>query len=146
VLRIQRKASVVWQGSVARGSGVISGGSGALNGLPYDEPTRVGDAQGTTSPEELLAAAHAGCFAMALAAELTKLKSPPEKLDVSAVCTLQERDGRWDIVSSDIDVAAHVSGLDENAFREAVRRADEGCPFSRLVNASGEVCVSAALV
>ena len=82
--RIRRAATSVWEGNVARGAGHISAGSGAFAGLAYSLPTRIGQAEGKTSPEELLAAAHAGCFAMSLASELTTLGSPPEHLEVLA--------------------------------------------------------------
>jgi osmotically inducible protein OsmC len=86
--RISRAASVSWEGNLARGSGAISGDSGAIEGLPYTLATRIADPEGKTSPEELVAAAVGGCFTMSLAGELTRAERPPERLDVSAVCTV----------------------------------------------------------
>src|SRR3954471_21741027 len=81
--RIERNATVIWEGNVARGAGQITAGTGAFGGLPYSLPTRVGAGdEAKTSPEELLAAAHAGCYAMGLASELTKLGAPPQVLEV----------------------------------------------------------------
>jgi len=145
--RITRTADVTWEGNVARGNGSISGGSGAFEGLPYSLPTRIGAAEGKTSPEELLAAAHAGCFAMGLASELTGAEAPPERLDVTCTIVMDEVEGQGhQIVGSEIAAAANAPGLDPAAFDGLVEAADAGCPFSTLLrNAGATVTVSASL-
>jgi len=101
--RVQREANVTWEGNVARGSGAITAGTGAFDELPYSLATRIERADGKTSPEELLAAAHAACFAMSVASELTSAGTPPEHLDITATVTLdQVEDGSHRIVSSEL--------------------------------------------
>jgi osmotically inducible protein OsmC len=147
VPRITRTADVSWEGNVARGNGTITAGSGAFAGLPYSLPTRIGAAEGKTSPEELLAAAHAGCFAMGLAGELTGAGTPPERLDVTCTIVMDEVEGQGhQIVGSTIEAAARVPGLDPDSFDTHVETADAGCPFSTLLkNAGATVSVSATL-
>jgi osmotically inducible protein OsmC len=128
----------VWEGNVARGQGHISAGSGAFEGLAYSLPTRIGKAEGKTSPEELLAAAHAGCFTMGLASELSTLGHPPQRLEVECEILMDEVEGEGhQIVGSSLRVRADAEGVDEKAFAEAVERADEGCPFSALLRRAG---------
>lgn len=145
--RAAREAEVVWEGSSARGRGSITGvSSGAFAALPYSEPTRVGAPEGETSPEELVAAAHAGCFAMSLAAELTRARKPPERLVVRAEIVLDEVEGVGHrIVSSRLVVRARVPGIEQDAFRAAVDDAHAGCTISALVRASAEVSIDAEL-
>jgi osmotically inducible protein OsmC len=145
--RIERTATVTWQGNVARGSGQISAGTGAFSGLPYSLPVRIGAGnEGKTSPEELLAAAHAGCLAMGLASELTKRGAPPEHLEVDCRVTMDEVEGKGhQIVHSTCDVTARADGIGPADFDEAVRLADEECPFSALIRASAAVTVNATL-
>ena len=145
--RITRTAEVTWEGNVARGNGSITAGSGAFSGLPYSLPTRIGAAEGKTSPEELLAAAHAGCFAMGLAGELTGAEAPPERLDVTCTIVMDEVEGQGhQIVGSTIEAVATASGLDPAAFDALVVTADAGCPFSTLLkNAGASVEISATL-
>jgi osmotically inducible protein OsmC len=145
--RIERNATVTWEGSVARGSGEITAGTGAFAGLAYSLPVRVGAGdEGKTSPEELLAAAHAGCYAMGLAAELSKLEAPPKRLEVRCRMTMDEVAGKGhQIVHSTIDASARADGVEADAFAEAARRADEECPFSALIRASAGVTVNATL-
>jgi osmotically inducible protein OsmC len=146
VPRVERSASVSWEGNLARGEGRISAPSGVLSEAPYSAATRIASRPETTSPEELLAAAHAGCFAMSLAGELTRAGTPPERLDVSANVTLDEVPGRGHlVVRSAISACARVPGADEASFAQAVEAADEGCTFSALVRASAEVQVDATL-
>src|SRR4051812_30764956 len=90
VPRIERSAHIVWEGSSAKGNGLISGESGAFSELPFNEPSRVGAPGGKTSPEELLAAAHGGCLTMSAAAELTRDRTPPERLDVTVTVVMDE--------------------------------------------------------
>jgi osmotically inducible protein OsmC len=146
--RVTREAEVSWEGSSAKGRGAITAASsGAFAGLPYSEPIRIA-ATGVeeTSPEELLAAAHAACYAMSLAAELTRDRTPPERLDVRSTVVLDEVEGEGHrIVASELAVKARVRGSDDGAFRAAVARADDGCTFSALIRASGTVSIDATL-
>jgi osmotically inducible protein OsmC len=144
---VARDAEVVWEGSSARGRGAITAASsGAFAGLPFSEPARIGDPDGQTSPEELVAAAHAACYAMSLAAELTRAKTPPERVMVRASVVIDEVEGAGHrIVASDLVVRARVPGSDDAAFRRAVEEADEGCPLSALIRASAAVSVDARL-
>jgi osmotically inducible protein OsmC len=137
---------VVWEGNVARGQGTISAGTGAFTALPYSLPTRVAAPAETTSPEELLAAAHAGCFGMSLATELTQAGTPPERLDVSCTVTMDEVEGKGHlIVDSTIEATARVPGLDRDSFAQVVETADAGCSMSALIRASASVSVNARL-
>ena len=145
--RVERGAHVSWDGNLARGVGLISGKTGAFADLPYSLPTRIGAPDGKTSPEELLAAAHAGCLAMSLAGELTAAGTPPERIDVEATIRLDERPGRGHvIVASNVEIRGRVSGLTANAWEQAVEQADHGCTFSTLLRDAGaEVQVDARL-
>ena len=141
--RIERHADVVWDGSVARGSGAINAGTGAFTGLGFSLPSRIGkDGGGKTSPEELVAAAHAGCFAMSLAGELREAEP---RLDVRASVVMNEVEGKGHVVvESQLRVRARVN-VDEATFRSAVVAADEGCPISQLIRASAKVTIDAEL-
>ena len=141
--RVDRRAEVSWNGNLARGEGRISAPSGAFAGLPYSAATRVAARGETTSPEELLAAAHAGCFAMSLAGEL---REQDARIAVTANVVLDELEGQGHrIVESQLTVRAQAPGLGQDAFDEAVRAADEGCPFSRLIAAGAKVTIDARL-
>ena len=137
--RIERHANVVWEGNLARGHGAMTAAtSGAFIGLSYSLPTRIGDAEGKTSPEELLAAAHGGCFTMSLAGELTGAGTPPGRLDVHCRITMDEVEGRGHlIVHSALEVRASVPDLAEDAFATAVEAAHRGCSFSSLLRDAG---------
>ena len=145
--RIVREADVTWEGNVSRGSGALTAAtSGAFTGLPYSLPTRIGAAEGKTSPEELLAAAHAGCFTMSLASELSNAGTPPERLEVRCTITMDEVEGAGHrIVASAIEARGRVPQIGEEAFAAAAKAAHEGCPFSHLIKASADVTVSAVL-
>jgi len=144
--RVQREAAVTWEGNVARGNGAINAATGAFERLPYSLATRVEKPDGKTSPEELLAAAHAGCYAMSLAGELTREGSPPDHLDVRAKVTLdQVEDGSHQIVASELLARARVTGIDQQGLDRIAQVASDGCTFSKLINASGTVTVSATL-
>jgi osmotically inducible protein OsmC len=137
--RIVRAADVTWEGNHARGAGTLTAASsGAFIELPYSLPSRIDKNAGKTSPEELLAAAHGGCFTMSLTGELTKAGVPPERLDVRCTITMDEVEGRGHlIVHSAVDVRARVPGIDREAFEAVVRTADEGCSFSALLRDAG---------
>jgi len=138
VPRIERNAQVVWEGNVARGQGRIAAASGAFADLPYSLATRIGSPEGRTSPEELLAAAHGGCFTMSLATELVQAGTPPGRLVVDCQIVMDEVEGQGhQIVGSNVTVSAEVDGLDEPSLREAIAKADEGCPFSALLKRAG---------
>ena len=144
--RVQREAGVTWEGNVARGSGAISGATGAFSDLPYSLATRIEKPDGKTSPEELLAAAHAACFAMSLASELSSAGSPPEHLDVRATVTLdQVEDGSHRIVSSELLARARVTEMDNETLERLAQSASDGCTLTKLIEASATVTVNATL-
>jgi osmotically inducible protein OsmC len=145
--RVTRDAEVVWEGSSARGRGAITAAtSGAFAGLPYSEPTRIQETAEETSPEELLAAAHAACFSMSLAAELTRRRMPPGRLRVRSTVVIDEVEGAGHrIVASQLVVRASGSGIDAEGLRAAGVDADSGCPLSALIRASAEVTIDAQL-
>ena len=136
---IKRSAEVVWEGTIARGGGQLSGGSGAFAGLPVTAASRFGEPEGKTTPEELIAAAHATCFTMALGSVLAREHTPPDRLAVSAVCTLEEVDGNYTITSSELEVVGRVPGIDEAAFERAAHVAEESCPVSRALAGNVEI-------
>jgi osmotically inducible protein OsmC len=145
--RIVRESTVSWEGNVARGHGTMSAGSStAFAGLPFTLASRIGVPEDKTSPEELLAAAHGACLTMSLANELATAGTPPDRLDVSCVITMDEVEGKGhQIVHSELHAGGTVPGCDEAAFAQAAEAADAGCPFSALIRASATVAVSATL-
>jgi lipoyl-dependent peroxiredoxin len=140
----QRSAVTTWEGSLAAGRGRIEIGSGAWDGLEVTWAARTEQPGGKTSPEELAAAAHSSCFAMALALRLGERHTPPQRLRVEASVTLDEVDGTPTIVSSDLTVRAQVDGLANEGFQQAVADAAELCPVSRLF-AGARIAVAATL-
>ena len=144
---IERTAHVGWDGNLARGAGTLDSESGAFARLPFSLPSRVGDPGGKTSPEELLAAAHGGCLTMSLAGELTSAGTPPGRLDIAVTIVMDEVEGQGhQIVASHVEFLATVAGIDDAALQEAVEKADEGCPFSQLLERAGaSVTVTARL-
>jgi osmotically inducible protein OsmC len=136
--RIERTSEIAWEGNVARGQGAISAGTGAFTDLPFSLPTRIGAAEGKTSPEELLAAAHGGCLTMSIASELTQAGTPPGRLDVTTTVVMDEVEGEGhQIVASHVTVRAQVDGADQAALDAALEKADAGCPFSALLKKAG---------
>ena len=136
-----------WRGSLSRGSGVASAGTGAFE-LPVDIPSRVGAAGEVerTSPEELLAAAHATCYVTSLAGEIARAGGTVETLAVRCVVTMDEVGEKGHlIVASDVDVEVHADAISQEGLDAAARAADEGCPFSALIRASAAVSVRARL-
>src|SRR6266542_1808950 len=142
----ERTASVTWQGDLMSGSGRIdSVGSGALSGLDITWASRAEpDESGRTSPEELIAAAHASCFSMALSHGLAEAGNPPERLEVSATVTLSLDDGPK-VSSSRITVRGTVPGLDADGFAQAAQGAADGCPVSGALKGNLEITVDAEL-
>ena len=145
--RIERIAQISWEGNAARGIGTLTAGSGAFTELEFSLPTRIGQPEGKTSPEELLAAAHGGCITMSLSGELSKAGTPPGRLDASCRIVMDEVEGQGhQIVASHVDFVVAVEGIDDAVLQELVAKADEGCPFSQLLKRGGaEVRVSARL-
>lgn len=142
-----RRADVHWTGDLASGKGNVSGSSsGAFKQLEVSWARRSEpDANGVTSPEELLAAAHASCFAMALSAGLGRAGSPPEELDVSATVTFDKVGDGFKVVSSALEVRGHVHGMDEATFLKAVEAAKDGCPISQALKGNVELSVKGTL-
>ena len=135
---IERTAQISWDGNLARGEGHISAGTGAFSELPFSLPTRVGQAEGKTSPEELLAAAHGGCIAMSLAGELTSAGTPPGRLDVTTTIHMDEVEGQGhQVVASHVEAVVSADGVDDDALQAALVKADESCPFSQLLKRAG---------
>jgi len=141
-----RTATVTWTGTLAEGSGTVSAGTSQLfTDLPVSWASRTEDAQGRTSPEELLAAAHSSCFAMALSGALTRAGTPPEHMHVSATVTFAKVGEAWSVTRSELDVVGVVPGLDETAFDAAAQAAKDGCPISRALAGNVELVVGSTL-
>ena len=139
----ERRARVTWEGDLMSGGGTIEEvGSGVVGGLDVTWGSRAEEPQGRTSPEELIAAAHASCFSMALSNGLAKQGSPPDRLDVSATVTFVPGTG---ITRSALEVTARVPGIDEAAFREAAEEAKDNCPVSKALAGNVEMSVQARL-
>ncbi|TMQ70736.1 MAG: OsmC family protein [Candidatus Eisenbacteria bacterium] len=137
-----RKASAVWQGDLKSGKGTMTAPSGVMTNAAYSFATRFEEAPGT-NPEELIAAAHAGCFSMALSAELGKAGLTPERVATVAAVTLETVDGKPTVTKSHLTVRAKVPGADNAKFLEIAGGAKAGCPISRLLKA--EITMDAAL-
>jgi len=144
--RIVREAEIDWEGTTARGSGVVTAGSSGAFALPTTIASRVADPEGKTSPEELLAAAHATCYVTSLGSELARMDTPPERMHVHCRVTMDEVEGMGHrIVSSAITARGVVPGADPATFAQAAEAADAGCPFSALIRASATVTIHAEL-
>src|SRR3990172_5482777 len=138
--RIVRAAQTEWEGSLSRGAGTVSAATSGAFALPFSLPSRVGDPEGKTSPEELLAAAHAGCFTTSLAGELAKAGTPPDRLDVRCTITMDEVEGKGhQIVLSELEATGVVPRAARASFAAAVTAADAGCSFSALLRAGAPV-------
>jgi len=131
---MKRKASAVWQGDFKNGKGTISTETGALSGAPYSFTARFEGARGT-NPEELIGAAHAGCFSMALAAQLGESGLTPERIETASTVTLEKTPDGFTITGVQLDVTARVPGASREAFDAAAKKAKEGCPVSKLLRA-----------
>lgn len=139
---MERSASAVWNGALRDGKGTISTPSGTLSESPYSFVTRFENGKGT-NPEELIAAAHAGCFTMALAAQLGTMEFTPETLRTTATVTLEKLEAGWTISKVHLDVTARLRGVSAAAFEAASVKAKENCPVSRLLKA--EISMTAHL-
>lgn len=131
-----RKVTVNWAGSIMEGKGTAHAGSGAFS-LPVSFPRRIGEAEGVTSPEELIAAAHAACYAMALNATLGRRGASAASTDVTATVTADKGDSGIKITTSKLTVVAHgLTGLEKDRFGEVARAAEQGCPVSNALRGS----------
>jgi osmotically inducible protein OsmC len=130
---MKRKASAVWRGGLKDGKGSISTGSGVLNETQYSFSMRFENGIGT-NPEELIAAAHAGCFSMAFSAELGKAGFTPASIHTTATITLEKTDAGFTVTESHLDMTAKIPGIDEAKFIAIANGAKAGCPISRLLN------------
>jgi osmotically inducible protein OsmC len=139
-----RSAEVVWDGTLASGAGALSSASGAFE-LPVTWASRTEQPDGKTSPEELIAAAHASCFAMALALVLGENRTPPERLTVTATCELDEVDGAPRITTAVLAVRARVGGIDRDGLQRNVAQAADLCPVSNALRGNVEISVSSEL-
>ena len=141
-----RSATVTWNGTLAEGSGTVTAGTtGLFSDLPVSWASRTEEPEGRTSPEELLAAAHASCFSMALAGGLARAGTPPDHVHVSATVTFEKVGDAWTVSRSELDVVGVVPGLDEAGFDAAAHEAKDGCPISRALAGNVELSVSATL-
>jgi osmotically inducible protein OsmC len=131
---MKRKANAEWRGDLKTGKGKLTTDSGVLSGAAYSFTTRFENEKGT-NPEELIAAAHAGCFAMALSAELGKANLTPESLRATATVSLEKLESGWTVTASHLDLVARVPGASEQAFQTAADGAKANCPISRLLKA-----------
>ncbi len=140
---MKRHASAVWMGGLRDGKGAFSTESGVLKGIPYSFSTRFKDDPGT-NPEELVAAAHAGCFSMALSGALANAGFSPEDIETTATLNFEQTETGWTTTSINLDVVARVPGATSEAFLKAAEGAKESCPISRLLNA--EITLNAELL
>ena len=130
---MQRNASAHWSGGLKDGKGTITSASEALKNTPYSFSTRF-EGQPGTNPEELIAAAHAGCFTMALSGQLGAAGLTAASLDTTATVTLEKLDAGFTVTSVHLQVKARIPGADQTKFNQAAKNAKEGCPISRLLN------------
>ena len=141
-----RTATVTWNGDLASGSGTVSAGTSELfTDLPVSWASRTGNFDGRTSPEELLAAAHASCYAMAFSADLARAGGQPEHLHVEAEVTFDKVGDAWTVVSSRLIVVGHVEGISAEQFEAVAEGAKDGCPISRAMKGNVEMSVEATL-
>src|SRR5688572_7396411 len=131
---MNRKASAVWQGDLKQGKGTISTESGVLKETQYSFTTRFENGVGT-NPEELIAAAHAGCFSMALSAELGKANLTPTRIETTANVTMDKTDAGWTVTAVRLDTVATIPGAQPDVFQRIAEGAKAGCPISRLLKA-----------
>ena len=138
----ERRAEVVWEGDLPQGNGRFTVGSGALGEQPVPWTSRSERSDGKTSPEELIAA-HGACFAMALSNVLAEGGTPPERLEITAMCTFDVDNVK--VSSVDLDIRGHVPDIDAEGFQSVVEQADQGCPVSNALRGNVEIRVNASL-
>ena len=145
MMSAERRADVVWTGTLAKGGGTLTLHSGVATDLPVTWASRTERSDGKTSPEELVAAAHASCFAMAFSGGLAEAGTPPEELRVSAVVTFAQTESGFAVASSKLEVVGKVPGLDAGGFAAAAEAAKDGCPISQALKGNVELSVVATL-
>ncbi|HZY71268.1 MAG TPA: OsmC family peroxiredoxin [Thermoplasmata archaeon] len=141
----QRKAEATWEHDLLHGSGRVKMAGGAFGEARISWSARTESLDGKTSPEELLAAAHASCFAMALSNTLAKAQTPPEQVHVTATCTFDKVGDGWAVTTMDLDVEGKVPGSDAAKFEAAAKAASEGCPISKALHGNVQIRVKAHL-
>jgi osmotically inducible protein OsmC len=142
----ERRATVHWDGPLLTGNGTTTMQSSGIGTFPVTWPSRVESPDGRTSPEELLAAAHASCYAMAFSATLGREASPPESLDVSVVISLNPKEGGgFQVTDSAITVSGTVPGIDQATFQALAEKAEQGCPISNALRGNLNITVTATL-
>ena len=142
---MKRSASAVWSGGLKDGEGTVSAESGALSGVPYNFTKRFESEKGT-NPEELIAAAHAGCFSMALSATLEKEGHPVTRIETRAAVTVETVDGAAKVTRSALDVRGKVPGIDQATFQAAAESAKQNCPVSKALQGNVEITMEAKLI
>jgi len=144
--RAERRADVVWEGNLVQGHGkIVSVGSGALGELPITWASRTERSDGRTSPEELLAAAHAACYAMAFSHTLAQAGTPADQLTVSATCAFEQVESGFKVTTMDLHVRGKVPGLDQAGFEKVAQQAEQGCPVSNALRNNVQIRVQAHL-
>jgi osmotically inducible protein OsmC len=141
----KRRAEVTWENDLVRGTGRIRFGTGALPETSVTWASRTEQPDGKTSPEELLAAAHASCYAMALSATLAANRTPPTRLDVTAVCTFDRLGDKWKVTLMELTVKGVVRGINNSRFVEIAIAAEAGCPISNALRNNVEIKLNASL-
>jgi osmotically inducible protein OsmC len=141
----QRTAEVTWERDLLSGSGKVRFGSRALQDTPVTWASRTEQSNGKTSPEELLAAAHASCYAMAFSATLARNRTPPTRLDVTAVCTFDKVGDAWKVTKMQLTVKGWVSGLDSAKFIELAKEGEASCPISNALRNNVQIELNASL-
>lgn len=141
----ERRAEIYWEGELAQGAGSFTLGDWMVGETPVTWESRIGPEGNNASPEELMAAAQASCFSMALSSVLEEAGTPPETMNVSTLCALDEVDGRFRIVSIDVDVQGRVPGMDEESFKNVVEQADQICPVTNALRGNVDVRVNPSL-
>ena len=144
-MKAERRAETRWEGNLLNGQGKLHLGSGAAGELPVTWASRTERSDGKTSPEELIAAAHASCYAMAFSNTLSREGHPPESLTVNAVCTLEQVEGAFKITTMTLDVQGKVPGLDEASFVQIAQKAEQGCPVSNVLRHGLQIHLNAHL-
>ena len=141
---MDRSAQAIWQGGLKDGKGILNTQSGVLHETQYSFSTRFENGQGT-NPEELIAAAHAGCFTMALSGQLSSVDKPPQQLDTTATVTMEKTDDGPTVTKIHLKTRARVPGIEKQQFDELATKAKEGCPISRLLKAA-DISLDAQLI
>lgn len=142
---MKRTASAVWNGDLKGGKGTVSTESGVLKKTQYSFTTRFEDGKDGTNPEELIAAAHAGCFSMALSGQLGNANMKADAIETEAALTMEKLEAGWTVTAIHLDVKATIPGADKAAFEKAAENAKNGCPISRLLAPGTKITMAARL-